>query len=87
MRPLVHDLSISQVKFATGPREGKEKPKKDEDHARLALSCFLKQEIYTQGIFRSGSVKWISAPSYQNLKKVYIEPLTGVCIQIVFTNT
>lgn len=44
MRLLVHDLSIFQVKFATGPRKDKEKPKKETDHSRLALSCFLKQE-------------------------------------------
>lgn len=44
MRLLVHDLSISQVKFATGPTEGKEKPKKEAHHARLALSCFPKEE-------------------------------------------
>ena len=40
MRPLVHDLSISQVKFATGPREGKEKPKKEADLSRLVAVVF-----------------------------------------------
>lgn len=43
-----------EVKFETCPREGKEKPKKEADHSRLAGGCLISKEIYIQGSFWSG---------------------------------
>ena len=56
-----------QVKFATGPRKGKEKPKKEADHSRLAGGRFNKQ----------GNIHARHIVHYQKMNR-FLHPLTRI---------